>query len=191
MYRSIFLAALVASAPAFAENASNGSVSEVLTLPNGMEIVTPKTENFLRTGHVGAWGGRVQERTGETVNNQFNAGDRIGGSYVNSGGISGLRYSGRAEEGKASTFLSLVDAWDQRPTESFKVIVRGRDESGAWGTLGTYEIKEREATGTVHNLRIKLANAGQRFVAFFEQKSRKWRSGDIFAVGKGVCKRKA
>ncbi|MFT3972979.1 MAG: hypothetical protein QM699_05910 [Amaricoccus sp.] len=192
MYRIVLLAAAVAvSAPAFAENRSSGNVSEILTLPNGMEIVTPKTEDFMRTGRIGAWGGRVHERAGETVNNQYNAGERATGSYVNSGGISGLRYSGKAEAGKTSAVLSLVDAWDQRPTEGFKVTVRGRDEDGTWGTLGTYEIGGREASGTIHNLRVKLSNAGQRFVAYFEQKSRKLRSGDIFAVGHGVCKRKA
>ncbi|MFT3973295.1 MAG: hypothetical protein QM699_07560 [Amaricoccus sp.] len=184
--RVAFAVALCACGPVVA---GTGALSEVLTLPNGMEIVAPKTEDFIRSGRCGAWGCSVHERSGETPNNQFNSGDRAGGAYVNSGGISGLRYSGRAEPGSTTAWLSLVDAWDQRPTTGFKVTVRGRDEHGVWGTLGAYEIGAREATGTVHNLRIKLAAAGQRFVAFFEQKSRKWRSGDIFAVGRGACRR--
>ncbi|MBB5222777.1 hypothetical protein HNP73_002713 [Amaricoccus macauensis] len=183
---SLVVACLFAVAsPVYAASLTSGRTHEILTLPNGMEIIAPKTEDFVRTGHAGAWGGRVHARTGETVNNQYNPSDRAGGSYVNSGGISGLRLVGTADsEGKFR--LAIVDAWDQRPTTSFEIAFRAGGE-----TVGTFKLTEREATGTAHYAETGGFRPGQRVVAWIKQTSKKWFSGDIAAFGlvsKRVCK---
>lgn len=166
---------------AFGAPVTTGRVQEVLTLPNGAVVMPLRTEDFIRTGAPGAWGGQVHERTGRTQNDQFNLADPAHGSFINSGGIGGLRLSGRADD--TGTFsLVIGDAWDQRPTTAFATEFRGRGEGGNWGTLGTFSLTEREASGTKHIVEITGLSPGQRVVTWFKQVSRKVRSGDIFDV---------
>ena len=184
-----FLAAALLAGPALA--GTTGAVREVLTLPNGAVVDPLRTEDFTRTGNCGLWGCRPHVRTGETANNQFNPADRAGGSYTNSNGVAGLRYSGRVDEHGDFT-LAIVDGWDQRPTTGFGVTFRGRDGAGDWGTLGQYVQAAREESGNVHIVTVDGLSPGQRIVAWFQQTSRKVRSGEIFGVGRvragGSCK---
>lgn len=183
------LAFLVTVAVATASSAGaatlKGNVSEILALPDGYVIAAPASSGFTRTGACGAWGCNMHQRVGPTVNDQFNPSDRVGGAYLNSNGIGGMRLQIDLGQRSNEAYFSLVDAFDKRPTQSFTATVRERTEDGRWTTTGSFSIDAREESGTVHYLRAKLKRAARYVVVRIDQVSRKIRSGDIVAVGVG------
>ena len=181
---AIGAAVMLLSCPAHSAETS-GIFHEPLALPNGMEIAPLSQDEITRFGACGPWGCKPHERTGETVNNQFNPSDKAGGSYTNSGAMN-LRYATRADA-DGGLRLAIVDANDRRPSTGFTATLRGVGEDGTWQTLGRFKVEDREPSGTVHYLTAKLRHGFQRVAVIFRQSSHKVRHGDITGIGRGVC----
>lgn len=185
----LFVAALVSvglilhTMPALSADRS-GLFREMLALPNGMEINPLSQDEVARYGACGPWGCKPHERTGETVNNQFNPSDRAGGSYTNSGAMN-LRYATKADA-DGGLRLAIVDAFDQRPTTGFTATLRAWQD-GRMRTVGQFHVRERETSGAVHYLAANLGRAYRRVVVLFTTTSAKAPHGDIVAVGRGAC----
>lgn len=188
-FATIFAATLLAAAPAMAGSShATGAFREVLTLPNGMEV-NPLTQAELeRVGACGPWGCNPHERAGWNSNDQHNPAAPETGRYTNSNAVN-LRYATRADaDGRIR--LAIVDPNDQKPSTGFTATLRGRDAAGNWGTLGTFAVTEREASGSEHFVVGRVSRAYQRVVVWFKQTSTKVRHGDIVAFGRGSCKAK-